>query len=120
MPGWKGSNRKSTLPVGWPAIQIRILKRDHHACQHVREDTGRRCGLRATDVDHIIPNSQGGSDADSNLQALCTWHHRRKSGREGGLASGQARTARAEAAKPLHPGLIGNTAEQPPEEPAPF
>lgn len=117
MPNWKGSRRRQTLPTGWPAIQLRILNRDHHRCQHIREDTGRRCLARASDVDHIISYGQGGSDADSNLQSLCTYHHRQKSGREGGLASGKTRRSRREAAKPLHPGIMADPHEF---DPPPF
>jgi 5-methylcytosine-specific restriction protein A len=119
--GWVGSNRRSELPPDWPIICLRILLRDHHRCQHVREDTGRKCGRRASSVDHITPHSQGGTDDDSNLQALCDWHHGRKTGIEGGTASGVARRAKRDASKPIHPGLI--TPEDQPaasHDPAPF
>ncbi len=41
-----------------------------------------RCGARATDVDHIRPRRQGGSDDDSNLQALCHACHSAKTMRQ--------------------------------------
>ena len=104
--GWVGSNRHEQLPANWPAIVQRILARDHHRCQHVRYDTARRCLARATDVDHIINYAVGGTDEDSNLQSLCEYHHRQKSGREGGIASGASRRAKRDAAKPVHPGLL--------------
>jgi 5-methylcytosine-specific restriction endonuclease McrA len=102
-PNREGSNRQQTLPKDWPAI---VMRRDHHRCRHVREDTGRKCGRSANQVDHIVPYTDGGTDDDRNLQALCEYHHRQKSGREGGVASGRARRARRDAAKPIHPGLI--------------
>lgn len=100
MPGWRNSTRRQRLPKNWPAIRQRILDRDHHQCQWVRADTGHPCGLPANQVDHIIPDSQGGSNADTNLQALCPWHHQRKSSSEGGRGNRQA------GRKPKHPGLI--------------
>ncbi|MBM3940447.1 MAG: HNH endonuclease [SAR202 cluster bacterium] len=47
-----------------------ILARDLHLC--------RRCGERATEVDHVVPLSQGGTDAPANLQALCRPCHASK------------------------------------------
>lgn len=40
------------------------------------------CGAPATDVDHITPKRRGGSDDESNLQALCSTCHNRKTNRE--------------------------------------
>ena len=40
------------------------------------------CGLPAVDVDHIVPLSEGGSNALENLQALCEGCHVLK-GRKG-------------------------------------
>jgi len=38
----------------------------------------RRCGTKATDVDHIVPKRQGGSNDHSNLQSLCHSCHSQK------------------------------------------
>lgn len=119
MPNWEGSERRALLPADWTTKTVpRILTRDHHRCQHLREDTQRKCGRRATDVDHKVRPAEGGTDDDSNLQALCQWHHRRKTGQEGGAASGAARKAKRDAAKPLHPGILSEAPK--PETPAPF
>lgn len=102
MGGWAGSRRRETLPPDWDMRAAATLRRAGHRCEHVREDTGRPCGERATDADHIIPHSEGGDDGPGNLQALCQYHHNRKSGFEG--ARGAAR-ARARKQPPKHPGI---------------
>ena len=56
-PQRKGSTR------AWRTRRARILNRDGHTCQ--------QCGQWAKHVDHVIARELGGSDADSNLQALC-------------------------------------------------
>lgn len=113
MPGWKGSDRRRELPKDWPAIHARVLKRDHYRCQHVREDTGRKCGRHANQVDHIVRPADGGTDDDRNLRSLCPWHHQQKSSSEGGIASAIARRERRDAAKPLHPGLLASEPHMP-------
>jgi 5-methylcytosine-specific restriction enzyme A len=40
------------------------------------------CGRPATDVDHILPRRRGGSDHETNLQALCASCHARKTNQE--------------------------------------
>lgn len=103
MPNWEGSDRKARLPADWHIIRIRILERDSYACRHVRTDTGRRCGARANQVDHVHADDD---HRDSNLQALCEYHHAKKSGREGGLASGAARREKKANSAKKHPGLL--------------
>ena len=118
--GWQGSERRSTLPADWAVTCFRILRRDHHRCQWIRVDTDRRCLAQARDVDHIISHADGGSDDDSNLQSLCEYHHRKKTGREGGIASGRSRRAKRDSEKPLHPGLIPAQPAFRDDGPAPF
>jgi 5-methylcytosine-specific restriction enzyme A len=50
-------------------------------CQYTTRD-GERCTKAATDVDHIIPKSEGGADAMDNLQSLCHSHHSMKTAAE--------------------------------------
>lgn len=111
--GWIGSDRRDTLPPNWPATQLRILNRDFHRCQWIRYDTDKRCLAPARAVDHIVSHGEGGGDEDANLQSLCDYHHNKKSGGEGGRASGRVRAAKAAAAKPLHPGLMARPAPSP-------
>ncbi|MCX2816489.1 MULTISPECIES: HNH endonuclease [Pseudomonas] len=60
----------------WRRIRDRILLRDQYTC--------RACGLVTKDleVDHIINVAEGGSDDDSNLQALCVPCHQEKTAAE--------------------------------------
>lgn len=47
--------------------------------EHLRiEPWCRTCGALGSDVDHIVPRSQGGLDVHENLQTLCVTHHREK------------------------------------------
>jgi len=67
----------------WNELRAEVL-REEPAC--------RICGAKASDVDHIVAVADGGTDARSNLRALCHEHHkqvtaaqsraRRKRGRE--------------------------------------
>lgn len=56
------------------------MKRDRGLC---RDHLDRGLVVEARHVDHIIPKAQGGTDADANLQCLCTACHRAKTAREG-------------------------------------
>lgn len=50
-------------------LRWRVISRAHGRC----EACGISSGLRALEVDHIVPRSQGGSNDLSNLQALCSF-----------------------------------------------
>lgn len=55
--------------------RARILRRDGHTCY--------QCGDTASQVDHITPVREGGTDDDNNLAAICTRCHGAKSSAEG-------------------------------------
>lgn len=57
----------------WQRLR-RMYLRQHPVCV--------LCGRPATDVDHILPKRRGGSDDESNLQALCPDCHARKTNQE--------------------------------------
>jgi 5-methylcytosine-specific restriction protein A len=80
--GWAGSDRRERLPADWTARRVRVLRRDGYRCQ-ARDSLGHRCGMPANQVDHIDP---GDDHSLENLQALCRWHHARKSSAEGNAA----------------------------------
>jgi 5-methylcytosine-specific restriction enzyme A len=96
---WSGSNRKERLPSDWYSRRKRVLERDGHACQ-METDEG-KCLRSATDVDHVIP---GDDHSYENLQALCRFHHLRKSGEEGRAA--QAPRASKYRKRESHPGAL--------------
>jgi len=64
LPGWHNSKRNTKNPPGWQRIRQHILHRDANTCQY--------CGAAATEIDHIIPVSQGGNHTPGNLVASCT------------------------------------------------
>jgi len=59
----------------WQKIRTRIMERDAGLCQ-----PSLRHGLvvMATEVDHIKPLEQGGTDDDRNLQAISAEPHKAK------------------------------------------
>jgi len=57
----------------WPRIRARVL---------MHEPMCRVCGAIATDVDHITPLRDGGTNARDNLQPLCHSCHSRKTARD--------------------------------------
>lgn len=56
------------------SLRYKIIKRAKGRC----EACGVSADERAIDVDHIIPKNKGGSDDESNLQALCYKCNRQK------------------------------------------
>ncbi|HLF76430.1 MAG TPA: DNA methyltransferase [Dehalococcoidia bacterium] len=60
-PG-RGSSTQQGYGSGWRRLRKQVLR---------EEPNCRRCGAPSTDVDHIVPRRQGGSDDRANLQGLC-------------------------------------------------
>jgi 5-methylcytosine-specific restriction endonuclease McrA len=60
---WAGSIRNQRNPIGWAKIRAHVLRRDNNVCQY--------CGDVATEVDHVVPVSRGGSHKTNNLVASC-------------------------------------------------
>jgi len=103
MSQWANSDRRSRLPADWAKIRSRVFRRDGYRCTARMLDRT-RCPEPATDCDHKIP---GDDHSMENLTSLCSWHHGKKSGNEGGKAraakwrSNNRKFRRGEA----HPGL---------------
>lgn len=96
------SARAQRLPKDWQAIRLRVLRRDRYTCR-ARMADGTLCVERANQVDHIIA---GDDHSMRNLQALCRWHHARKSSAEGAAArKANPRPSRYNK-REAHPGLL--------------
>jgi 5-methylcytosine-specific restriction enzyme A len=67
---WCRKDRRRGNPYGaeWRRIRDKILERDRHVCK--------KCGARASNVDHILAKADGGSDDLSNLRSLCLRCHK--------------------------------------------
>lgn len=78
------------LPPGWTKIAAKQLRREPQ-CEFT--EGGVRCVETATDVDHIVPRFEGGSDDKTNLQSLCGWHHDQKTADEAARARAAHRAA---------------------------
>lgn len=89
---WALSSRKSASERGygaeWKKTRERIMKRDKRLCQPCLR-AGRT--TLATQVDHKKPKSQGGTDDDDNLEAICDQKpfrcHSRKTAKEAKLGA---------------------------------
>ena len=93
------SDRAARLPSDWSTRRVRVLRRDSYRCQ-ARDSLGVPCGELANEVDHVEP---GDGHSLDNLQALCRWHHARKSSAEGAAARRPQAARRRKAEQ--HPGV---------------
>lgn len=79
-----GDDRRGTAAErgyghSWAKLRARIMRRDAGLCQPCLQ-VGRV--MPAHQVDHVVPKTAGGTDAESNLQAICTTCHKAKTSRE--------------------------------------
>jgi 5-methylcytosine-specific restriction protein A len=65
----------------WDKLRARILYRDGGLCQTCKREGRIR---PATQVDHVVAVSNGGTDDEANLAAICTPCHKTKTKAEGG------------------------------------
>lgn len=66
----------------WKAIRDEIIEKHPYCADPYQVHGGSQ--VPATDVDHVIPRKEGGTDAENNLQSLCHACHSRKTAREDG------------------------------------
>ena len=96
---WNHGTRESRHARGygaaWVKLRKRILERDRYLCQPCRNGTPSRV-TAATEVDHITPKANGGTDDEGNLRAICTDCHRAKSASDRGATLKLKRTIAAD------------------------
>ena len=81
--GWSAESRhKRGYGSNWDKIRLLVLQRDKGLCQ-CGDCKGIKLTL-ATEVDHIIPKSKGGTDDLENLQAINRECHKLKTAQEQG------------------------------------
>ena len=61
MPGLRDRNQLGSIE--WKRQRLIVLRRDQNICAY--------CGDEATQVDHVIPRVDGGTDDLDNLVACC-------------------------------------------------
>jgi 5-methylcytosine-specific restriction endonuclease McrA len=61
--------RRNGSTRAWRELREQVLLRDRGACV--------LCGRMATEVDHVIPVQDGGTDHPGNLRSLCEPCHTR-------------------------------------------
>lgn len=71
--GDPGCVRSITNLISWSVCARRILHRDARMCV--------LCGRPASEVDHIVPVSLGGTGDPANLRSLCREHHKEETRR---------------------------------------
>lgn len=81
----RGSASERGYGYAWTIQRARILRRDCGLCQPCQQ-AGRVSPARQ--VDHIVPKADGGTDDDSNLQAICLACHQVKTAREAARGRG--------------------------------
>lgn len=73
----KESRHARGYGTSWDKLRIRILERDHYLCQCDECQGGKKRLTVASQVDHIKPKAQGGTDDESNLRAVNADCHKR-------------------------------------------
>ena len=70
-PSVKNHQYQKGVQYGFENVKAYVLARDGYTCQ-----CGKRGCTDKLEVHHIVPRSEGGSDAPENLITLCSKHHK--------------------------------------------
>jgi 5-methylcytosine-specific restriction protein A len=81
----RGTRHERGYGSAWSKARIRILRRDAGICQPCQREGHVH---RGTEVDHVTPKAEGGTDDDGNLQTICTAAHRAKTQAEAARGRG--------------------------------
>jgi len=73
----------------WRRKRDAVLKRDGYVCQPCKRNNHT---TMATEVDHVIPQAEGGSDDETNLQAICDPCHKAKTADEAKRGANRSRS----------------------------
>jgi 5-methylcytosine-specific restriction endonuclease McrA len=73
---WSTSTRGNGSTRAWRRLRLAVFAEQSYIC------AVDGCSLLCTELDHVINLASGGTDERSNLQGLCTDHHREKTERE--------------------------------------
>ena len=98
----RGSRHERGYGSAWDRQRQRILRRDAGICQACLPLGFVHVG---TEVDHIVPRFEGGTDDDANLQTICTAQHRAKTQAEAARARTQPHSATPRGGGPNLPAL---------------
>lgn len=83
----RGSRQSRGYGAAWDKLRKQILLRDNGLCQPCLEQD---VITPAKQVDHIVAKAHGGTDDESNLQAICVACHKAKTAKESARGRGYA------------------------------